>query len=308
MYLNFKFRVGLFIAAICFVSTNVSGDIVVNFNDDIQGPVATVADFQEADAALDADAALFAINNDGVGADAEIGYVDFQADGSQQPATGSDGLSFALVGTPQNDGFAIGAGANNFQQSIFGSNLFDTMGDQLGVDITGLSDLPVGSTVVVTAYGIGDNIGQQVGFNASFGSDMQTGFTAYNQFAFGDEAADRLDATGQVPYVQFTFVTDGTTDLLSLSNFADDTVPGIDLALRTHFSGFSVSVTDSGDSACPLGELADINRDGIVNFLDIAPFILLLSNGDFQCEGDVNQDGAVDFLDISPFITVLSSQ
>ena len=53
--------------------------------------------------------------------------------------------------------------------------------------------------------------------------------------------------------------------------------------------------------------LGDVNRDGIVNFLDISPFISLLSNSVFQLEADVNQDGDVNFLDISPFIGILAS-
>jgi len=51
--------------------------------------------------------------------------------------------------------------------------------------------------------------------------------------------------------------------------------------------------------------LGDVNQDSIVNFLDIAPFISVLSIGDFQAEADTNTDGAVDFLDISPFILLL---
>ena len=50
----------------------------------------------------------------------------------------------------------------------------------------------------------------------------------------------------------------------------------------------------------------DINVDGFVDFLDIAPFIALLSSGDFQAEADCNCDGVVDFLDIAPFINTLS--
>ena len=37
--------------------------------------------------------------------------------------------------------------------------------------------------------------------------------------------------------------------------------------------------------------LGDVNRDGVVNFLDISPFISLLSTGDFQNEADMNGDG-----------------
>ena len=50
-----------------------------------------------------------------------------------------------------------------------------------------------------------------------------------------------------------------------------------------------------------------MNQDEIVNFLDISPFIALLSQGEFQVEADINEDGTVNFLDISPFIQLLSA-
>lgn len=53
--------------------------------------------------------------------------------------------------------------------------------------------------------------------------------------------------------------------------------------------------------------LGDVNQDGVVNFLDISPFIEILSASGFQDEADINQDGAVNFLDIGPFIGLLSS-
>jgi hypothetical protein len=52
--------------------------------------------------------------------------------------------------------------------------------------------------------------------------------------------------------------------------------------------------------------LGDINLDGTVNFLDISPFISVLSGTAFQAEADCNESGAVDFLDITPFIGILS--
>ena len=52
--------------------------------------------------------------------------------------------------------------------------------------------------------------------------------------------------------------------------------------------------------------LGDVNRDGIVNFLDISPFIGVLTASGVQAEADVNQDGVVNFLDIAPFIGVLT--
>ena len=53
--------------------------------------------------------------------------------------------------------------------------------------------------------------------------------------------------------------------------------------------------------------LGDVDVNGVVNFLDISPFIAALSIGAYLAEADVNQDGAVNFLDISSFIAILSS-
>ena len=52
--------------------------------------------------------------------------------------------------------------------------------------------------------------------------------------------------------------------------------------------------------------LGDVNRDGVVSFLDISPFIGLLSSGDYQEAADVNLDGYVSFLDISEFVSILA--
>jgi len=53
--------------------------------------------------------------------------------------------------------------------------------------------------------------------------------------------------------------------------------------------------------------LGDCNQDGVVNFLDISPFIAIISAGDYLGQADVNEDGAVNLLDITPFIALLSS-
>lgn len=52
--------------------------------------------------------------------------------------------------------------------------------------------------------------------------------------------------------------------------------------------------------------LADVNRDGAVNLLDVVPFVELISSASFSPEGDVNQDCSVDLLDVGPFIEILS--
>ena len=52
--------------------------------------------------------------------------------------------------------------------------------------------------------------------------------------------------------------------------------------------------------------LGDCNLDGVVNFLDISPFILTLLAGEYLPQADTNEDGAVNFLDINPLILLLS--
>ena len=52
--------------------------------------------------------------------------------------------------------------------------------------------------------------------------------------------------------------------------------------------------------------LGDVNQDGMANFLDISPFIGILSTGGMQAEADIDQNGTVNFLDIAPFIAILS--
>ena len=54
--------------------------------------------------------------------------------------------------------------------------------------------------------------------------------------------------------------------------------------------------------------VGDVNLDGVINLLDVAPFIDAISTGIFQPEADVNLDGVVNLLDVDPFIMLLSSQ
>ena len=53
--------------------------------------------------------------------------------------------------------------------------------------------------------------------------------------------------------------------------------------------------------------LGDVNLDGLVTFLDIAPFISALSDPTFRPAADMDQNGVVSFLDIALFIEALSN-
>ena len=53
--------------------------------------------------------------------------------------------------------------------------------------------------------------------------------------------------------------------------------------------------------------LGDVNCDGVVDLLDVAPFVDLLTNGEFSDKADINMDGVVDLLDVDPFVDLLSN-
>lgn len=75
--------------------------------------------------------------------------------------------------------------------------------------------------------------------------------------------------------------------------------------------GSAVDYDDVALTVSPIGGgfvLGDVSGDGLVNFLDIAPFIAVLSSGGFQDEADIDRDTSVSFLDISPFIALLNEQ
>ena len=82
-------------------------------------------------------------------------------------------------------------------------------------------------------------------------------------------------------------------------------------------SGTSVDANGNGiPDECDAAVLAgDLNCDGAVNFADINPFVLLLTDpAGWQAEhpgcpplnGDINGDGSVGFGDINPFVALLA--
>ena len=50
----------------------------------------------------------------------------------------------------------------------------------------------------------------------------------------------------------------------------------------------------------------DVNKDGVVDLLDVSPFVDLLGVGGFQIEADINCDDVVDLLDVAPLVDLLA--
>ena len=53
--------------------------------------------------------------------------------------------------------------------------------------------------------------------------------------------------------------------------------------------------------------LGDCNQDGVVDFEDVGPFIMILQSGSFLEEADCNEDGVVDFEDVGAFVAILQN-
>jgi len=125
---------------------------------------------------------------------------------------------------------------------------------------------------------------------------------------FGTEFyLDNVQLTSLVPGQTFTVTNRGGEILSGTVNdgtaFSFELEPNItiDNSFFDFFSTLTVTLT------API-ILGDVNLDGKVDFLDIAPFISLLSSGSFQDEADIDGSGVVTFLDIAPFIAILSGE
>ena len=167
----------------------------------------------------------------------------------------------------------------------------------------------------------------------SFTINVETTFSSHvfsEELRFGSNEFDPvlalLDSSGTVIALSDDISYDGdsievnTIAGLSDSSTSDDSfLFNIVLAPGTYFlevSATGVDISDfpsSGDQYFLVTSLlssdvllGDIDQNGVVDFLDISPFIAILSTGEFQAEADIDQNGVVDFLDISPFIAILA--
>ncbi len=93
-----------------------------------------------------------------------------------------------------------------------------------------------------------------------------------------------------------TLALGASSEAFGLSNDPGDPSNGIDIS--------NVTIT-FGNASAPTTLKGDVDLDGAVNFLDIAPFIAILQSGTYQAEADCDCSGAVDFADIPAFIAIL---
>ena len=51
----------------------------------------------------------------------------------------------------------------------------------------------------------------------------------------------------------------------------------------------------------------DVNLDGAIDLLDVAPFVDILTAGEYQVEADMNSDNVVDLMDVAPFVALIQT-
>jgi len=228
-------------------------------------------------------------------------YGDFNEKGSNHQGNDTVVLATDLGVLTEGEDFAIGQDAANLAVSIDDTDFFS-------IDDTSDTDV---YEFDVAQNGIGSFTLEAFGFTLDIAEQAFTGQPEnridFNTLERSDLTLALLDSNGIVLESADDFGLGGTESLLDINLEAGTyflRVTGVNNAdenlLDTQFYGPSASFM-----ATTL--LGDVNRDRSVDFLDISPFIGLLSSGEHQAEADINQDGDVNFLDVSPFIVILTA-
>ena len=141
-----------------------------------------------------------------------------------------------------------------------------------------------------------DNQGEDDGFEVEISNDDGATWMTLESIA----ASDPVNTIGGWIRVVFN-VQDviEPTDQMKIRFTASDTGAASIVEAGVDAAGFSIV-------QCESVLLGDVNLDGEVNLLDVAPFIALLNSGMFQAEADINGDGFVNLLDVASFIELLS--
>jgi hypothetical protein len=204
-----------------------------------------------------------------------------------------------------------------------GQTLVVDSGGVVGDNFTAIQ----GSTVIIEEGAVvGDNLEVVDATVMISGGSIGDGFDAFPESVVeisGGSLGGQFDAYegSQVNLLGTDFFLDGVelTDLIPgeatqisernvmLSGvLADGSLFSFDLNSENYWGDFfdhnaTLTVTLSTGDA-PVG---DVNLDGVVNGLDVDPFVEVLLSGPYQPEADMNEDGDVNGLDVDAFVAAV---
>ena len=91
-----------------------------------------------------------------------------------------------------------------------------------------------------------------------------------------------ITGTGNVLTITFAFTGNGGNEVIAFNNLIVEAGKGKNVML------------------------GDVNCDGVVDLLDVAPFVDAVSNSVLDVKADINEDGIDDLLDVAPFVALLT--
>ena len=176
------------------------------------------------------------------------------------------------------------------------------------------ANLPAGEVILVVSFDPAIDVGKLNAFRAHYGIGSGVaivgGLSASLSNSTGRIALQQPDAPDVLGTIPNVVVDELVYDDLTPWPDADGsglTLERAELDVNGSFATSWIAAVPTPGAFDSSFLLGDANLDGVVNFLDITPFISLLSSATFLDQADVNRDGLVNFLDISPFVRILSS-
>ncbi|MEM9409627.1 MAG: hypothetical protein AAGA30_00845 [Planctomycetota bacterium] len=181
-------------------------------------------------------------------------------------------------------------GATTFVSDLLGGLGFLTGVVDLAIDNNGefyiydiledalfrVDDPMTGATTLIGLPNVGDsNFAQGMDFDPTTNTLYQAIYTGGGTGSYGT-----WDLTSGV-----------FTEILDLPSFLDPIGTGYELELAI------------SEGAVLMG---DVNCDGSVDLLDVAPFVDLITSGGFSAKADFTGDGMVTLLDVAPFVAALT--
>ena len=129
-------------------------------------------------------------------------------------------------------------------------------------------------------------------------NEDSAGAAIIQPFANGQPLGDGVSAVGSFQ--------DGKDSQWQRFEFSWDSQDETEVSFDLQNKLVSGNGNDFGLDTIELAMVGDINCDGEIDLLDVAPFVDVLTGSDLTIKADINQDGIVNLLDVAPFVNLLT--